>query len=305
MKASPLDMSFYLTPDSRDLDWDITITTVGYQHVPPKGRYPLSKHPDAYEFNPAKGRVLDEYQLVFITKGGGFFMSKSCPKRRVSAGSILILFPGEWHDYYPDPETGWNERWVGFKGVNIDKRVERGFFSKSNPVIKTGFDSTLLNLHDEIMQYALEEKDGYQQIGAGIVLNILGIIYFVQKHADMPNGYTERKIKEAKEIMKKRVDENLTPEEVASIVGLGYSCFRRNFKLHIGTTPAQYQIQLRLIRAKELLLNTYMSMSEIAYALRFENSSQFSTFFKKREGITPSEFRQTARQTNKSNDSTT
>ena len=41
---------------------------------------------------------------------------------------MILLFPGEWHSYYPDSETGWDEYWVGFRGVHIDRRVGKTLF---------------------------------------------------------------------------------------------------------------------------------------------------------------------------------
>ena len=64
------------------------------------------------------------------------------------------------------------------------------------------------------------------------------------------------------------------------------------FKEYTGSSPAQYQAQQRLLRAKELLTTSQLSISEIAYALQFENAGQFSTFFRRRENVTPSEFRE-------------
>ena len=86
----------------------------------------------------------------------------------------------------------------------------------------------------------------------------------------------------------------LPPEEIASRLGLGYSWFRRMFKEYTGVSPAQYQLQQKLLKAKELLTSSSMNISEIAYSLKFENAGQFSTFFKKKEGVTPSEFRERA-----------
>ena len=67
---------------------------------------------------------------------------------------------------------------------------------------------------------------------------------------------------------------------------------------YTGISPAQYQIQLRLIKAKELLSQTTLNITEIAYQLHFENGGQFSTFFKKREGLTPKEYREWISATN-------
>ena len=83
-----------------------------------------------------------------------------------------------------------------------------------------------------------------------------------------------------------------TAEGIAREIGVGCSWFRRVYKEYTRVSPAQYQLQLRLLRAKELLTSSNMNISEIAYALKFENTGQFSTFFKHKEGITPSEFRE-------------
>lgn len=91
--------------------------------------------------------------------------------------------------------------------------------------------------------------------------------------------------------MKSEIENPLSPEEIASQLGLGYSWFRKTFKEYTGVSPAQYQIQLRLNYAKELLTRTSLNITEIAYKLHFENVGQFSTFFKKREGLTPKEYR--------------
>ena len=54
---------------------------------------------------------------------------------------MILLFPGEWHSYYPDRETGWDEYWVGFRGIHIDKRVEKKFFTKEEPLHRIGLSA--------------------------------------------------------------------------------------------------------------------------------------------------------------------
>ena len=95
----------YLRVNARDEEWGIVITTVGYQYVSPNHAYPLSKHPDNYNFKNEGKRTLNEYQLVYITRGEGYFSSRSCPKTHIEAGTMLLLFPGEWHKYYPDRKS--------------------------------------------------------------------------------------------------------------------------------------------------------------------------------------------------------
>ncbi|MDL2266182.1 AraC family transcriptional regulator [Parabacteroides sp. OttesenSCG-928-G07] len=281
----------YLSIGATDDDWGISVSTVGYQFIPPQGNYPLSRHPEKYDFKPQTGRVLNEYQLVYITKGSGYFSSSTVKTQKIQAGTMILLFPGEWHSYYPDKETGWNEYWVGFKGVHIDRRIEKRFFTKEAPIFQIGVSATIVNLYEDILKFASEEKAGYQQLISSITLHILGLIYYKDKNNSFTNTYVVEKINEARIIMKENVETTISPEEIAKKLGLSYSWFRRMFKDYTGISPAQYQMQQRILRAKELMTDSSLNISDIAFTLKFENVGQFSTFFKKKEGISPTEYR--------------
>lgn len=294
MNKHTSDQLRYLTIGASDEEWGIVVTTVGYQFIPPQGQYPLSSHPENCYFKPQTGRILNEYQLIYITKGSGYFSSQSCKKQKIHAGTMIFLFPGEWHSYYPDNNTGWDEYWVGFRGIHIDKRVEKRFFTKEEPLHKIGLSATIIGLYEDILKFALQEKTGYQQMISSIVLHILGTVYYKRKNNSFTNMYVVDKINEARILMKEQAENSMSAEDIASHLGLGYSWFRRMFKEYTGVSPAQYQLQQKLLRAKELLTTSNMNISEIAYTLKFENAGQFSTFFKKKEGVTPSEFRERA-----------
>ncbi len=281
----------YLTISNTDEEWGIVVTTVGHQLIEPQSRYPLTKHPDTYDFKPISGRILNEYQLVYITKGTGYFSSQSCKKQKIKAGTMILLFPGEWHSYYPDEKDGWDEYWVGFRGIHIDRRVEKRFFSIEEPLHQIGVSSTIVGLYEDIMKFSEEEKAGYQQIISSIVLHILGAVYYKERNNTLSNTMEVNIINEARILMKDRIGNPCSPEDIADELGVGYSKFRRMFKDYTGVSPAQYQAQLRLSKAKEMLTGSSRNVSEIAYELCFENAGQFSTFFRKKVGVTPTEFR--------------
>lgn len=85
------DKLCYLTIGDKDEKWGVVVTTIGYQFIPPGTKYPLSAHPDNYSFMPRGGRILNEYQLVYITKGSGYFASQSCPEAPVKAGTVIVV----------------------------------------------------------------------------------------------------------------------------------------------------------------------------------------------------------------------
>ena len=285
------DILHYLPRSSRDELWGVVCTTAGHQHVPPGTDYPVSRHPAGYHFSKGKGRVLDEFQLVYITAGRGRFESASCPPTVVEAGSMLLLFPHEWHAYSPDPEVGWDEWWVGFYGPNIERLVENGLLSRRQPLFRVGRSSGIERCYREIIETVEEERMGFQPLISGIVLHILGWVLF--RHANLlrTDDPLVGKLNRARALLHAGFGHAHSPERIAREVGMGYTWFRRTFRAYVGMAPAQYQQTVRLNKARELLTTTTRSISEIAYALGFESVSAFSLFFRNREQISPSHYR--------------
>lgn len=286
----------YLNVSSVDERWGLTVTTAGYQCIPPHSSYPFKQqHPQSYSFDPERGRILTEYQLIYISQGNGFFESRSCKRRKIKAGTMILLFPDEWHTYSPE-ENGWYEHWVGFKGNLIETWITNKFFSKENPVYEIGVNASIIELYEEIVAHATKERIGYQQLISGIVLYLMGEIYYKDKNSSFVESETVDKINQARAIMKKNLDNPMPVEMIAQKLNVSYSWFRSNFKTYTGISPLQYQLHLRYLRAKELLSTTSMSISDIAYRLNFETISQFSTFFTKKEGMSPSQFKKRSQQ---------
>jgi AraC-like DNA-binding protein len=79
--------------------------------------------------------------------------------------------------------------------------------------------------------------------------------------------------------------------DMARAAGLGQSQFHALFKATTGRSPRQFQIDKRLDAAIERIVSTADPVSEIAYALGYQNVSSFNRLFKRRFGLTPTEFR--------------
>lgn len=283
--------SRYIITNERDLLWGLTINTIGKQFIKKAHPYPPVNHPTRYLFSTQRGRVLDEYQLLYITQGSGIFSSASCRQTQVTSGSMFLLFPNEWHNYKPNPETGWEEFWIGFKGENIDNRINNGFFSKEKPVFYVGVLDEIVQLYSQGITIAREQKTGFQQMLAGIVNHLLGIAYSVDKHLCFEELKVANQINRAKIIFAQQFQENIDLKKMAEDLNMSYSWFRRLFKEYTGFAPAQYVQELRIQQAKELLTNTDMPTKEIAFRSGFENPEYFFTAFKNKTGYTPSKYR--------------
>ena len=63
----------YLAVNPVDLQWGTAVNSVGFQEIAPGMAYPPRNHPSRYIFTIESGRVLEEYQLLYITEGRGKF----------------------------------------------------------------------------------------------------------------------------------------------------------------------------------------------------------------------------------------
>lgn len=283
----------YLIVNETDLLWGLTVNSVGYQPISSNSQYPPSNHPTRYLFSTDKGRILDEYQLLYITKGSGTFFSKSGGKiksQRIKAGHMFLLFPGEWHSYMPDRETGWNEYWIGFKGINIDNRIANGFFNKQSPILNVGINSEIVQLYQEAVKVATEQRSGFQQMLAGIVNHLLGLAYSLDKNFTLGSSETASRINRAKIIISENL-KTVKPQEIAQKLNMSYSSFRKIFKEYTGFAPAQYIQEMKIQKAKELLTNSTVPVKEVAYMLGFDNQEYFFTAFKNKTKSTPTKYR--------------
>ncbi|MBQ2195970.1 MAG: helix-turn-helix domain-containing protein [Prevotella sp.] len=291
-----MQTSKYLIANERDGQWGLTISTIGYEEIMPGDSYPTKGHADGYYFDLQKGRILNEYQLLYLTEGEGIFESTNQKPTRIKQGDLFLLFPGEWHTYHPLPTKGWKSYWLGFKGKNMDDRVRAGFLSPTKPVYSVGFSSEIVHLYEEAFAKAKEEAAYAQQTLAGIANHLIGLMYSLERN-NLLNKDQNRvdMINRARLRIREALESNLTIQQVAQELGISYSNFRKLFKEYTGVAPSMYQQELRLQRAKEMLSTTNMSIKEIAYRLNFESPDYFSSKFKIKTGIKPSDFRSETR----------
>lgn len=287
----------YLIVNERDRKFGLSVNTVGFQAIAAGSPYPLTDHPNGYFFNALKGRVLREYQFLYITKGRGVLSIGEHQNIALTKGKLLVTFPGQWHSYQPSPDTGWNEYYIGFEGSMIDNIVSSEFLSEENQIMDVGFNEELVTLFTRAIEIAETDKISAQQYLAGIVMHIFGLISSISKNKIYEAGNVAQKIEQAKIIMNENIYKNIDTEELAAKLNISYSWFRKVFREYTGYAPAKYFQALKLRKAKHLLVSTSQSVKEISYLLGYSSTEHFFGQFKKNTGYTPIEYRSYGRQT--------
>lgn len=100
-----------------------------------------------------------------------------------------------------------------------------------------------------------------------------------------------RQIDEAKTFIKSHFSEPITTLSLSVAAHMSQSYFSKLFKRTTGFSPYDYLLCIRLRKAKEMLLQTDLSISEIAFKTGFNSTSNFVYFFKNQVGISPLKFR--------------
>lgn len=283
-------MQKYLITCPADELWGVVVTSVGTQNSAPGDHYPPQDHPTRYLFEHSTGRVLDEYQLIYLAEGCGAFESTCAGTVKVTAGDAFLLFPGEWHTYAPDPKTGWKEYWIGLKGPLPDMWREQGLISPGSPIMHTEYSDEIIGDYNKAIETASQQKSAYQQALSGIAVRLITEILYHARNKAFTEARSDEHMLRAKNFISEK-DGITTPEQVAAAVGMGYSHFRKLFRQYTGLSPARYILEIRMAKARELLTNTDLQIQEIAWKLGFENADYFTTAFRRICSVTPNTYR--------------
>ncbi|HTN05964.1 AraC family transcriptional regulator [Agriterribacter sp.] len=282
----------YLPTSDEDESWGLHVLNAGCNRISKNEIYPSVQHPAHHYFDWDKGRAFDEYQVIYIAEGEGIFESASCKKSIIKSGTVLLLFPGEWHRFKPNEQTGWDEYWVGFKGPIMENLVQQHFFHQRKAVLPVGIHESIIHLMLEIIEKTKNEKTGYQPMVAGIVLHLLGQIHSLIKQNNFkPEDITESIINKARIIFRTNIDHDISIEKIAEELNVSYAWFRKAFKTYSGIAPHQYLLQLKIEKAKILLTDHSKQVKEIAFSLSFKSAFYFSKLFKEKTGLSPEQFR--------------
>jgi transcriptional regulator GlxA family with amidase domain len=105
-------------------------------------------------------------------------------------------------------------------------------------------------------------------------------------------GTLQPKLTEAVTLMEANIEEPLSTDEIAQLVGISRRQLERLFKQYLGSLPSRYYLELRLQRARQLLRDTNSSIVQVGLMCGFSSGSHFSPAFGALFGNTPREERQ-------------
>ena len=113
------------------------------------------------------------------------------------------------------------------------------------------------------------------------------ILYMIQEHQ---GRNTSAAVKQALDYMERNYNTEISLDEVAKYVGVSPQHFSKIFKLETGTNYVDWITELRMEQAKQYLTEGRRTIKEICYLVGYKDPNYFSRIFKKKFGISPSDY---------------
>lgn len=262
---------------------------------------PFSDYPELYlmywgkedcEPNHSVGPgIRDIYKVHFIHKGTGIVRASgnSCT---LTAGQAFLAFPNHVIYYRADEVDPWTYSWVGFRGVQADSILSRTALSPEQPVFP--MDVRIMpNLYELLNEASQYEFNRDLRISALLLDFLSSLLEIVPASTSTLANYRSRDeyIHRGLEFLHSHYSENISIQQLASMLRLDRKYLSAIFKEATGLPPQQYLLAYRMERACELLKRGKYSVGEVARSVGYQDALLFSKMFKKFKGISPKQYR--------------
>jgi len=242
------------------------------------------------------GVVQSPFKNQFCNIGG-----TKTQERVVSAGEILVI----------EPESDFLGRHITKTGIDFliltpDRmasalHAQHQHRSYKPQSCETYFRSPVISTLITRLITGVERSTGFDPYHADNFVNAIVSELFLDlnslpnEHAEGRLGLTVAQLKTIDEIIDTGTDIPATNGNLAGVLNMSERTFARAFKKTTGVTPYRYVLQRRLDRAQSMIVNTDLSISQIAHSCGFSSQSHLTDVFRAKVGMPPGALRRSLR----------
>ncbi len=162
-----------------------------------------------------------------------------------------------------------------------------GFYSSTLNIAPGIYRDTPYHTVDQLCNLIVDEcKRRYHDSEKAMSL-LLEMLIMQLNRLQTPSAARPGNLSYAKHFIDENYSRKINFPDLAQSCDFTYDTFRRNFKKQYGASPKNYLIERRLQKAKQLLDSSEQNCTQIALECGFSDSSQFSTMFRAKYGVSP------------------
>ncbi|MBQ8803298.1 MAG: AraC family transcriptional regulator [Tyzzerella sp.] len=235
-----------------------------------------------------------ETVIEYIVEGTGY-LNVNGEHYTASAGQVYILRKRTTHTYWSDSKKPWVKIFFNFRGTLAERILDEYQLGGKNKVVLNGegMEKDFREMLDHVSDGTIVQSERFDRAA----VDFLHLITKLSKLDKMRNN-SSGDLMSVEDEMNTLIEYiTLNPKRIVSNQELADAIFRskdyviKRFSTNFGVTPYEYQIQQKIFSAKNMLENTKLSVKEIASAVGYDDQHYFSYMFKKRCGLSPTQYR--------------
>lgn len=259
----------------------------------------VSECEPGHSFGPA---VRPNYILHYILSGKGIYQVGD-RTYKLKEGQGFLIEPEAVTFYQADESEPWTYLWVGFAGVQAEMFLQDLGLGNNQHVFRSGYGEELKQIVSDMLRNdTLSQASQY-----GLESLLYNFFAVLAKDAQVDAVAEENResiyVKKAVNYIQNNYFRGIGVAEIAEHVGVSRSYLYKVFVKNLQVSPKEFLTHLRLVRSRELLELTELSVEGVAMSCGYQDALTFSKIFKRETGVSPSRYRQMHRR--KSSDITT
>lgn len=246
-----------------------------------------------------RGTFFLEQHLLYVVLGGCVRLTCGRQSWTVGKNQMILLRKAHSVSYEKEgsPETGLFESQL----FAINDELLKDFLTTQQvnvPPMTEELSAQVSPMSDRLVAYCWSLAPYFNdpsQVNPGLLrLKVMELLYNVMDCSKNIFRQMLQLRQPVKADIHRVVEENYTSpislKELAYLSGRSLSSFKRDFQGIYGEPPAKWIREKRLLKARQMLQSSRMSVADVAYSLGFENPTHFSRIFKQRYGLSPISF---------------
>lgn len=239
-----------------------------------------------------------ETVIEYVVEGRGY-LHVNGENYAATAGDVYILRKKTTHTYWSDARYPWVKIFFNIRGSLAEKILDEYQLGDSGRVVlgAEGLEQDFRDMLEDLMDSTVGQTERFDRATVNflkIIIKLTNMQRAAGVHKDDLMS-VENEMNTLIEYITMNPRRIVSNQELADVIFRSKDYIIKRFFANFGATPYDYQIQQKIFSAKNMLANMNLSVKEIANSLGYDDQHYFSYMFKKRCGMSPTQYRKKIR----------